>query len=81
MRLKLLGRRNAFARGQFSAKDGVLRPRLRIPQYMGASKRSPLPVRVIVEGTQRQQGSDDFEIQWVFDLSAAPVDRGAATSA
>jgi Ca2+-binding RTX toxin-like protein len=73
VRLKILGRRNAFAIGHFSARKGVLRPRLRLPKRITDMQRSPLPVRVIVEGTQRQQGTDDFDIQWVFDLSATAV--------
>jgi len=75
VRLKLLGRRRAFAIGRFAARRGVLRPRFVLPPYVTDSRRSPLPVRVIVQGDQRQPRLTvrDFDAQWVFDVSATPV--------
>ena len=73
VRLKVLGRRNAFAIANSSARKGVLRPRFRLPKSITDMQRSPLPIRVIVDGRQRQSATDQFDIQWVFDLSATPA--------
>jgi hypothetical protein len=74
VKLKVLGWRRAFLVGRFKVRRGVARPRFRLPRRIAEMKRSPLPVQVIVRGKQRNRWhTPDFEADWVFDLSAAPI--------